>query len=184
MLRTLKDEIVSAVAGLFDGCREIAVTAIPFSEEMRRLCEQNDCGNYGRNWTCPPAVQSLADFRPQLASFDTFLVVYRVYEVAGSFDWQGMMRGVGDFQDRLRTLKKKLGAALPPSGFLVLGAGGCLFCKTCAYINGKPCVNPEETIVSVEACGIDVLRMMVENGVRYYHGENTVTYIGGVFLRS
>jgi hypothetical protein len=35
-------------------------------------------------------------------------------------------------------------------------------------------------IVSLEACGIDVMRLMKVNGLPYYGGPNTVTYIGGL----
>ena len=29
---------------------------ITFSDEVRRLCEGNVCGNYGTTWACPPAI--------------------------------------------------------------------------------------------------------------------------------
>ena len=31
----------------------IPVTAVETDESFRRLCEQNVCGNYGKNWACP-----------------------------------------------------------------------------------------------------------------------------------
>jgi predicted metal-binding protein len=32
----------------------IEVSEIPFDRELRKSCEMNYCGNYNKNWTCPP----------------------------------------------------------------------------------------------------------------------------------
>ena len=34
--------------------RVIPVSDVETDESFRRLCEQNVCGNYGKNWACPP----------------------------------------------------------------------------------------------------------------------------------
>jgi len=169
---------------LFDHSLEISSKTIPFSSEVRAMCEQNSCGSYGKNWTCPPALPVLDELQLQLASFTTFLIIYKVYQVKSSFDWQGMMSGVTDFQARMLCLKKKIEAIEPKFDFLVLGAGACQVCASCSFPDGEPCRNPDDAIVSVEAYGIDVMKMMIENKLQYYSGKNTVTYIGGVFYRS
>ena len=168
----------------FDNCRELPSSAITLSAEVRKLCEQNSCGQYGKNWTCPPAVQSIDDFRRQMAPYDTFLVVYQVYGIKTSLDWNGMMAGGVNFRERLLALKHEVEAAEPQRDFLVLGAGGCHLCDPCAYVTGEPCRNPDDAVVSLEACGIDVMGLMRENGLKYYNGKNTVTFIGGVLYKS
>jgi predicted metal-binding protein len=45
------------------------------------MCEQNKCGQYGKNWTCPPAVQSVDAFRREMASYDTGLILCQVYSL-------------------------------------------------------------------------------------------------------
>ncbi|MFC1532843.1 DUF2284 domain-containing protein [Thermodesulfobacteriota bacterium] len=64
--------------------------------------------------------------------------------------------------------------------FKILGAGGCSQCKQYTYIDEEPCRRPDDALVSLEACGIDVIRLMKDNGLKYYNGKNTVTYIGGI----
>ena len=39
----------------------VEVTKIPFNEDFRKLCEQNSCGSYNKNWMCPPAVGPISD---------------------------------------------------------------------------------------------------------------------------
>lgn len=164
----------------FSGAGEVPIESIIISDEVRRLCEQNACGNYGKNWTCPPAVKPIDEFRKEIARFDAFIVVYRVYDVKSSFDFRGMKAGAADFNNRLLLMKKELEKAGIQSKFRILGAGGCGLCKECAYITGEPCRRPDEALISLEAFGIDVIGLMRGNGLKYYNGKNTVTFIGGI----
>jgi predicted metal-binding protein len=164
----------------FSEMKAVPSACITLSTEVRKLCEQNTCGYFGKNWTCPPAVDSIDIFRKKFEAYHTLLIVYRVYSVKSSFDWEGMKNGAIDFKDRLLAMKREMDAASPEAQFHVLGAGGCHLCEPCAYVEGEPCRNPDDAIVSMEACGIDVMRLMKENDLPYYNGKNTVTYIGGI----
>lgn len=171
--------IIELVRSHFEQVKAVTAKDVTLSEEVRNLCAQNKCGQYGRNWTCPPAVKSVDEFREEIASFDTVLILYRVYDVESSFDWQGMMTAGKDFKGRLLALKKEIAAA-GDVDFVLLGAGGCHVCERCTYPDNEPCRRPEEAVIPVEACGIDVMALMKDNGLKYYHGQNTVTYIGAV----
>lgn len=165
----------------FTDMKEISSAGIILSEEVRNMCRKNTCGFYGKNWTCPPAVESLDAIREKIDRYDTVMVIYRVHSVKSGFDWQGMKKGAVGFKDSLLALKKDIEAADPDLNFMVLGMGACNLCESCAYVDGEPCRDPDDAIVSLEACGIDVMRLMRDNGMKYYHGKNTVTFIGGVF---
>lgn len=167
----------------FDHAKDICCSSVPFSEECRKMCEQNVCGNFGRNWTCPPAIGPLAELQQQLSAYNRCLIVSRVYQLQDSFDWEGMVNSGKNFQDRIAGLKNKINAEEPRFEFLALGAGACQLCETCSYQEQQPCRNPEEAIFSLEAFGIDVMRMMTENGLKYNNGPNTVTYVGSIFWR-
>jgi predicted metal-binding protein len=168
----------------FSNIKEISSQSITLSSEVRKLCEQNKCGQYNKSWTCPPAVQSLEAFQDQIAPFNALLIVYQVYHLKSNFDWRGMIAGGADFKSRLLALKKEIQALEPSVDILVLGAGGCRLCDPCAYVDGERCRRPDDAIVSLEACGIDVMRLMKDNGLKYNNGKNTVTFIGGIFHHS
>jgi len=108
------------------------------------------------------------------------IIVYKIYNIDSSFDWKGMMSGIMDFRDTLINMKNDF-----PKDFkyMILGAGSCLVCERCAYIEGEKCRKPEDAFLSVEACGIDVVRLMKDNGLKYHNGVNTVTYIGAVIYK-
>ncbi|MCF8096190.1 MAG: DUF2284 domain-containing protein [Desulfobacteraceae bacterium] len=112
---------------------------VVFSDEVRKLCEMNTCGNYGKNWICPPSVEPIDNFRERFSLFDTLLVVHQVYTVKNSFDRNGMKAGMNAFKDRLLDLKKETETSDPDLNFIILGAGGCHLCDPCAYAEGEPC---------------------------------------------
>lgn len=179
MIETIKDLIDHH----FDHSKTIAASAVPFDNEVRRLCEQNRCGKFGKTWTCPPAIATIEKLRESLTGFNRFLIFYKVYTLEDSFDWKGMMKGVNDFQSRIFKLKKHIRAKDPAFDFLVLGAGACQVCDACTYPENKPCRFPDDAMHSVESFGIDAMKLMRDNGLKYNNGSNTVTYIGGLFYQ-
>ncbi|WP_419657547.1 conserved uncharacterized protein, DUF2284 [Desulfosarcina variabilis str. Montpellier] len=168
----------------FDHAKTIDPSTVPIDDHVRAMCEQNACGYFGRSWTCPPAIDSLDKLRLQLSNYNRLMVVDKVYALESSFDWEGMVAGVKDFQTRILKLKKKIESLAPDLRFLTLGAGACQLCKHCSYPEQQPCKHPEDAIFSVEAYGIDVMKMMAENGMSYNNGQNTVTYVGGIFWQT
>ncbi|SHK22388.1 Predicted metal-binding protein [Desulfatibacillum alkenivorans DSM 16219] len=168
----------------FDHHKEIAREDVPFNPMVRKMCEANRCGSVGKSWTCPPALASVEELLAGLEKFDRFLIIDKVYELESSYDWKGMMAGAKDFQDRIQNLRNAIRESLSLEDFVILGVGACQVCETCSYANGEPCRFPEKALYSVEAYGIDAMKMMKDAGLKYYNGPNTVTYIGGVFFLS
>jgi len=170
--------IIKIIEKNFPGSKEIDGNGIVIDERVREMCKQNVCGHYDRNWTCPPAVSSLDEIRCKLAQFNSAVIIFRIYGIKSNFDLKGMVDGISDFRSRLVKMKHDF----PEDGeFMILGVGSCLLCEKCAYIDGKKCKNPEDAFISVEASGIDVMRLMKDNGLNYHNGPKTVTYIGMVF---
>ena len=176
------EQLNKIIQDLFEDGKTIPFSAVPFKPEVRKLCEQNMCGYYGKSWTCPPAIEPLEELMVRLSKFNHAVIVKKVYQLEDSFDWDGMKNGIKDFQSRIMKLKTKIMKACPDLHFMVLGAGACSLCETCTYEQQLPCRHPDNAIFSVEAFGIDVMEMMRENGLNYNNGKNTVTYVGTVFL--
>lgn len=177
-------DLIKIAQQYFAEIQPISSKEIVFSEEVRTLCEKNSCGYYGTNWTCPPAVAPLEELKLQFSSFDTVLVFSLVHHVKSSFDWEGMMSGAAEFKKRLHCLQKEIKTTDPEFPFLLLGMGSCDLCKTCSYTLGEPCRLPDEAIISLEACGIDVMGLMTDHGMKYYNGKNTVTYVAGILCNN
>ncbi len=177
------DQLHKVIGDFFNHSKDILSSSVPFDEEVRKMCKQNTCGNYGKSWTCPPALDSIDKLKLKLSSYSRFIIFDRIYPLEDSFDWEGMVNSAKDFQLRIHDLKKKILSMAPDFNFMTLGAGACQLCKTCSYQQQKPCKKPDDAIFSVEAFGVDVMKMMKENGMNYNNGKNTITYIGGMFWK-
>lgn len=173
---------IAIAQSFFSHTQTVPASSVVQSPEVRKLCEQNTCGSFGKCWTCPPAVAPLEELAKRFEPFDSLQVVYEVYPLEDSFDWQGMMDAMAKFKKSLHSLKKALGEKASKDEFLVLGAGACGLCPSCSYADGEPCRLPDDAIVSMEACGIDVMTLMRDNNMTYNNGPNTVTYVGAVFF--
>ena len=69
------------------------VAEIKFNEDFRKLCEQNSCGSYNKNWMCPPAVGPISDLKKRASGYKQGLLFQTVHPLASSLDWKGMQEG-------------------------------------------------------------------------------------------
>lgn len=159
----------------------IAVGEIPFHAELRRACEQNFCGAYGKNYMCPPHCGDVETLIERARTYRSMILFQRVYPTEDSFDIESMQAGARAFKEIVRNVGAY--ARTLDTDTLVLGNGGCDLCEECAVVRGEPCLHPEQTYSSLEAYGIEVSRVAPLCGMRYINGVNTVTYFGALFVR-
>ena len=150
----------------------IKTSQIVFSEEVRHICEDNRCRNYGKTWACPPAVGTFEECRRKCLSYSSAFVFASMYKLEDSFDFEGMMRGHRQFKAVCDGLYEQL--AHP---FQLLSNEGCIRCKTCTY-PADPCRFPDRLFPSLEGYGIMVNELANSTGIPYCSGSNSVSYFG------
>lgn len=158
----------------------VPVESIEFRPEFRKLCESNACGMFGKSWMCPPLVGEVEQLIAQLKTYHLAVVFQTVDPLEDSYDFEGMMAAAQKMNDLIFKIRHQLRDM--GSNALLLGAGGCRFCKRCAKLDDQPCRFPEEAVASLEAYGINVSALAPQAGMKYINGVNTVTYFGAVFL--
>lgn len=42
-------------------CGYVKVDKLRYSQEVRKICEENTCRNYATSWACPPAIGTLLE---------------------------------------------------------------------------------------------------------------------------
>jgi predicted metal-binding protein len=156
----------------------VTVYKILFSDEVRKYCEMNSCGHYGKNWACPPGVGPVTELKARAHNYTHGIVLQTVHKLSGSFDLKGMMSGKKEHDGILRNVLHMFMKDYEISDALLLGAGHCEVCKECTYTSGEPCRLPDKKMESLEACGIDVMKLAKDCGISYNHGPSTVAYIG------
>ena len=159
----------------------IPVEVIETDASFRDLCAANVCGNYGRNWMCPPDAGEIHDLMAALRTYSYALVYQTVSELEDSYDFEGMM-DAGVAHNRLMVELRRGIDALALPRVLHLGAGGCRMCEVCAKRTGEPCRHPDLAVASLETYGVNVSRLAPAAGMKYINGKDTVTYFGAVLF--
>lgn len=159
----------------------IPVSDMETDASFREMCRANVCGNYGKNWTCPPDAGDICDLMAELRTYRYALVFQTVSELEDSFDFEGMMEA-GNRHNQLMQSVRGLAQALPVERVRLLGAGGCRVCPVCAKKTDEPCRHPELAIRSLETYGVNVSKLAPAAGMKYINGKDTVTYFGAVLI--
>ena len=161
----------------------IQAAKIPFSEDFRKLCEQNSCGSYDKNWMCPPAVGKISDLIRRVLSFKQGLMFQTVHQLEDSYDWEGMQEGQANHEKVFGKLLEHVKNKDIFTQILPLSAGPCMYCGKCAYLTGKKCFFPDKAVSSMEAYGIDVMNLLKKYEIPYSNGPNTVSYVGLILFK-
>ncbi len=165
----------------FKEVMEIDPKQICITETVRAACEKNDCGNYGRNYMCPPAVGTLEEYKEIVAAYSFGILFSQVHIFTDRKEYRRYHEISMGFKKEMERLHREVVQSEVDG--IVFSAGGCSICKTCGIIEGIPCRFPEEAMPSLEAAGIDVVRLTKETGFVYNHGEKSMTLIGLILYR-
>lgn len=146
-------------------------TLIPHSH-VRDMCVSDQCGAYGRNWTCPPYCGSLEECAEKIQACRRGILLQTVGILEKTIDTKAYRRTEQRHMEQFHRFSAALRQVYPKA--LCLGSGGCRICPTCAY--PEPCRFPEKACASMEGYGLFVTQVCRDNGLRYHYGERTIAY--------
>jgi predicted metal-binding protein len=176
------DLIKIALESKASGAAILDTSVIQFHEDFRKACEQNVCRKYDTNWMGPPAVGPISELKKRVLRYAQGMLFQTVHTIASNFDMKGMMAAAGIHERTFRHLLNRIRKEYSEEDILPLNAGCCQICGRCAYLDGQPCRNPEDAVASVEAYGMNVIALQKAAGLIYYHGKNSVTYVGMILF--
>jgi predicted metal-binding protein len=127
---------------------------LQYSKTNKMSCEA--CDKHGKNLACPPYSP---DFPEHIGvSGEARVICYRVHmenvqEVSGEPRYRSAFRLVrGLLSEELYKYRKE--------GYVIAGAGACLFCKECVVETGeKECRAPSRLIYSLESLGVNLISL-------------------------
>ncbi len=169
----MKDAAALAMECGFSCAVCLDASTITLLDEVRDMCAANACGQYGKNWACPPACGDLETLRQQVGRFREGILVQTVGEVEDSMDFEAMMEIEAAHKTHFNAAAQRLKEFFPD--LLALGAGCCTICGKCACPE-QPCRFPEKRVSSMEAYGILVNDLCKKNNLAYYYGADRIAY--------
>ena len=164
----------------FEGIGEFDTKELRVRKEVRAMCEVNKCDRYNTSWSCPPALESLEVYQEKLTSYTGGYVFQAIARMEDAFDYEAIKAAQDLYAERFDILQEKVKDF--PGEIMLFAAGRCKLCEKCTYPD-NPCVHPDRTFPSLEACGLIVSEVCQLAQVPYYHGPNTVAFIGAALYK-
>lgn len=162
----------------FSHVGELVVDTIDLKPEVREMCSADKCHVYNKNWSCPPACGTLDECDEKIRNYKKGLLLQTTGEV-DTMDFEEIMALSQAHSDHYEVFAKRIRELHPNA--MIIGDGACKKCKTCTYPD-EPCRFPDELSHPMEGLGMLVSEVCQKNGLPYYYGPGTLTYVGCVLV--
>ena len=154
--------------------------AVPCSASFRPYCEENLCGQYHLNYSCPPGCGTPEAMEKKIKAGKTALVLKTEWPIQNYRDDRAIQRGKKSHNKAELQLFDELKAA----GFdgFCIGASCCDLCTPCKGQSGEPCAFPDKSFSCMSAYCIDVSKLAELTGLRFAWVSDTLFCYGMIVL--
>lgn len=145
-----------------------------FDAALRKYCEENLCGNYGKNYACPPDCGTAVDMEERVRKYKKALVLQTITQVEDIMDSQETKA----VKKRHNQKTREFVARMEENGKqgLIIMAGSCSLCANCGIQEGMPCRFPRKIASCLSAYCINAQKMAENCGLEYWCKDNRVAF--------
>ena len=143
----------------------IPAKEIPVDGSFRKFCEDNLCGKYNANYSCPPGCGTVEEVHERLFSADKALVLQTIHEIGSYENKEAILKSKKDLNMAVLQLTEQL--RKEGISCFCLGYGGCPLCNPCKQVSGELCAFPEKRISCMSAYCIDVGKLAEKCGLEF-----------------
>ena len=154
---------------------------VPADGSFRKFCEDNLCGKYNANYSCPPGCGTVEEVHQRLFSEEKALVLQTIHEIGSYENKTAILESKKNLNIAVLHLTEKL-RQTGLQGFF-LGYGGCPLCDPCKQITGEPCAFPEKRISCMSAYCIDVGKLANRCGLEFAWMPEKLFLFGMIVFR-
>lgn len=149
---------------------------IVFDPSFRPYCEENLCGQYNANYSCPPTCGTPEEMKQRVLSHKKALVLQTIWEIS---DYSNSA-AIKQAKNAHNTAEIQLVKKLREEGHdgLIVGASGCALCSPCAYTKGEPCRFPDYKFSCMSAYCIFVKKLADKCNMDYDCGDGLLAFFG------
>ncbi|WP_165000271.1 DUF2284 domain-containing protein [Anaerophilus nitritogenes] len=162
--------------------KEINIDDVIIAQKVRDACIRNKCGQYGKNFMCPPYVGEIEDFSKKLKEYKRgFLITIQdcIKEPSVMEDFYVSASKLHHILLDIENKAKELGY---DKAYALIG-GNCKLCKVCNARLGKDiCNDPKRARPSLEAVGISVIDTCKKVGISIEFKKNEVVWVGMLLI--
>ncbi len=154
---------------------------IPVDPTFRKYCEENICGQYGKNYGCPPLCGTPKVMEELLRSYPRALVLQTAWNITDYTDHIAIAKAKTAHNAASAALLAKLKAEGEEG--LIVGSSGCTVCEECALAQKKPCRFPEQQYACMSAYCVHVLELARLCQLRYDCDDGRLRLFGMLLLK-
>ena len=171
-----KDMIQYAIEEGFSAAEIVNTEDIVYDFSFRPYCEENLCGQYGANYSCPPDCGSPEAMKQRVLAHKKALVLQTIWEISDYSNMDLIKPAKAAHNAAEIRLVKRLRAD-GRDGFIV-GASGCALCSPCKQVLGQPCAFPEYQYSCMSAYCVFVKKLADKCGMEYDCGDGLLAFFG------
>lgn len=171
---TEQQMVDAALEAGFLKCVWMDVQDLVFDHSLRKYCEMNTCGNYGKNYACPPDCGTPQDMEIRARKYRRALVMQTITKLQDIMD-PAEVKAVRGRHNGLSMQLEHLFREEGVRGTWAM-AGPCPVCKKCAGWENAPCRNPDRIYSCVSAYCINASDMAERCGMEYWCKDNRVAF--------
>lgn len=138
---------------------------VPVNHAYRSFCEENVCGQYDCNYSCPPVCGTPQEMEDRIRENDRAVVMVSRWDIADVQDREAVLKAKAAHNRMERELVK----AMKNAGLsgVMAGGGCCTLCSPCAMASGQPCCHPEERYSCMSAYCVNVTALAEKCGLDF-----------------
>lgn len=170
----------SALDEGFLHARVIPAAQVPFEPSFRVYCEENLCGQYGVNYSCPPACGSCENMRQRVFGKDKALVVQSIWDIPDYTNKEDVRQAKYMHNAAMLHLMEQM--RMRDQSCIMAGASGCNLCTPCAMGKGEPCRFPDKRYSCLSAYCVFVKELADKCDMEYNCGPGKVAFFGMILF--
>lgn len=147
-------------------------TEIKFYPNVRTICEI-ECPQYGKSWSCPPAVGTLEKCKERCTKYKNAFIFSTISEVKDILNMGETLSTRFEHIQIVDDIRKEV--FVDGDDILILTAESCDICAECSYPNEK-CRYPKKMYPCIESQGILVTEICEKQEMSFLNGYNTITW--------
>lgn len=168
--------ITLAIAEDFKQAEIIDTNRIVFDAAFRPYCEENLCGQYGANYSCPPDCGTPELMKQKVLAHKKALVVSTEWEIEDFSRTDKLKEAKNIHNAAMFRLIKKLREE-GHQGFMI-GSSGFTLCKPCKLASGEPCEHPDMMYSCMAAYCIWVKKLAEDCNMNYDYKNKILPFFG------
>lgn len=179
-MMNVEEMIAIAQKESFTMVTSLSTKQLCFNPDFRLCCEENTCGNYGKNYGCPPDCGTPSEMEEKALSYDTLIAMETKMDVEDINDTT-VIKEIK--KEHLRKSRKVI-SEYTKSGVSGSSAmpGISSLCTTCKKVENQPCAFPDKRTSCLSAYCIDVTKLATSCQSKVDWSGRSVSYFSLFFF--